>query len=262
MVIIAGRISLSAFPWCSLTAVEMKERPAVTHWTAFFISTAVEAFVKPIGLVLTDWTPLDKQQLQCKCQTNASWHSLLQSLPEFTLRTEVEQCWCRQPFSLQNTDDVYVINWVLGRRVRVLLNLDRRIPSVDKVAWAPYILIWKVLWMESEMLLVSLFLKRQMKSIRGHNIKKGVSLCVVLFFCPPEEVWRSNDHVLEVLERQTSVIVQVSLIYHFLTNHRHLLLGQLVPSQFVQGLLQVWLAYEVIIVKILTEKRGEIMSNR
>lgn len=72
--------------------------------------------------------------------------------------------------------------------------------------------------------------------------------------CPPEEVGCSNNHVLEVLKWQTSVIVQVSLIYDFLAHHPHLFLGQLVPCQFVQGLLQVWLAYEVVIVKILPKK--------
>lgn len=118
-----------------------------------------------------------------------------------------------------------------------------RIPSVDKVARTLHILIWKVLWMESEMLFISLFLKWQIKEV-----------LLWTAFRPPEEVWRSNNHVLKVLKGQTSVIVQVSLIYDLLTNHPHLFLGQLVPCQFVQGLLQVWLAYEVIIVKILTQR--------
>lgn len=68
------------------------------------------------------------------------------------------------------------------------------------------------------------------------------SCFLLVFFCifhSPEEVWCSNNHVLEVLKRQTSIIVQVSLIYDFFTNHRHLFLGQLVPCQFVEGLLQV-----------------------
>lgn len=55
----------------------------------------------------------------------------------------------------------------------------------------------------------------------------------------PEEVRSSDYHVLEVLERQTSIVVQVGFIYHLLTHHPHLVLCQLVAGQFVQRLLQV-----------------------
>lgn len=55
----------------------------------------------------------------------------------------------------------------------------QRIVNVDKVAWALYILIWKVLWMESEMLFVSFFFKKQMKRVlRGYNVKR----CSLLLF--------------------------------------------------------------------------------
>ncbi len=45
--------------------------------------------------------------------------------------------------------------------------------------------------------------------------------------------------MLEVLQRQTSVVVQVGLVYHLLAHHPHLVLGQLITGQFVQCLLQV-----------------------
>ena len=67
----------------------------------------------------------------------------------------------------------------------------------------------------------------------------------------PQKVWSSDDHGLEVLQGQTSVVVQVRLIDHLLTHHPHLVLRQLVTGQFVQSLLQVGLAEKVIIVEIL-----------
>lgn len=50
----------------------------------------------------------------------------------------------------------------------------QRILNVDKVAWALHILIWKVLWMESETLFVSFFFKKQMKRILEATMWKGV----------------------------------------------------------------------------------------
>lgn len=54
---------------------------------------------------------------------------------------------------------------------------------------------------------------------------------------PPEELWSSNNHVLEVLQRQTPVVVQVGLVDHLLAHHSHLVLRQLVTGEFVQRLL-------------------------
>lgn len=48
-----------------------------------------------------------------------------------------------------------------------------------------------------------------------------------------EEVWSSNNHVLEVLQWQTSIVVQVGLVDHLLTHHPHLVLSQLVAGQLV-----------------------------
>lgn len=67
----------------------------------------------------------------------------------------------------------------------------------------------------------------------------------------PQKVWSSDDHGLEVLQGQPSVVVQVRLIDHLLTHHPHLVLRQLVTGQFVQSLLQVGLTEKVIIVEIL-----------
>lgn len=78
-----------------------------------------------------------------------------------------------------------------------------------------------------------------------------VCVCVLLYFFKdsfipppldtnvPQEVRSPDDHVLEVLQRQSSVVVQVGLVDHLLTNHSHLVLRQLVASEFVQCLLQV-----------------------
>lgn len=62
---------------------------------------------------------------------------------------------------------------------------------------------------------------------------------VVCFGLLPEEIRCSDDHVLEVLQRQTSIVVQVGLVDHLLTHHPHFILRQLVAGQFVQRLLQV-----------------------
>lgn len=89
-----------------------------------------------------------------------------------------------------------------------------------------------------------------------------VCVCVLLYFFKdsfipppldtnvPQEVRSPDDHVLEVLQRQSSVVVQVGLVDHLLTNHSHLVLRQLVASEFVQCLLQVWLADKVVIVEV------------
>lgn len=71
----------------------------------------------------------------------------------------------------------------------------------------------------------------------------------------PEEVRSSNNHVLKIFEWQTAIIVQVGLIDHLLAHHPHLVFCQLVTSQLVQRLLQVWLADEVIVVEILQKKK-------
>lgn len=70
-------------------------------------------------------------------------------------------------------------------------------------------------------------------------------------FGAPEELWSSNNHVLEVLQRQAPVVVQVGLVDHLLAHHSHLVLRQLVAGEFVQRLLQVGLADEVVVVEIL-----------
>lgn len=40
----------------------------------------------------------------------------------------------------------------------------------------------------------------------------------------PEEFWCSDNHVLEVVQRQTPVVVQVGLVDHLLAHHSHLVL--------------------------------------
>lgn len=57
--------------------------------------------------------------------------------------------------------------------------------------------------------------------------------------------------MLEVLQRQAPVVVQVGLVDHLLAHHSHLILRQLVAGEFVQRLLQVGLADEVVVVEIL-----------
>lgn len=78
----------------------------------------------------------------------------------------------------------------------------------------------------------------------------------------PEEVRSSNDHVLKIFEWQTSVVVQVGLIDHLLAHHPHLVFCQLVTSQLVQRLLQVWLADEVIVVEILQKNNKRISTGQ
>lgn len=75
----------------------------------------------------------------------------------------------------------------------------------------------------------------------------------MLRFSVPEEVWRSDDHMLEVLQGEAAIVVQVGLVYHLLTHHPHLVLRQLVPRQLVQRLFQVQLADEVVVVEILPQ---------
>ena len=77
----------------------------------------------------------------------------------------------------------------------------------------------------------------------------------------PEELGCSDDHVLEVLQRQASVVVHVGLVHHLLTHHPHLVLRQLVARQLVQGLHQVQLADEVIVVEILMQVRKEKVNH-
>lgn len=55
----------------------------------------------------------------------------------------------------------------------------------------------------------------------------------------------------EVLQRQTPIVVQVGFVNHLLAHHSHLVLRQLVAGEFVQRLLQVGLADEVVVVEIL-----------
>lgn len=85
-------------------------------------------------------------------------------------------------------------------------------------------------------------------------LKLGLYDCQIInvsTFGAPEELWRSNNHVLEVLQRQAPVVVQVGLVNHLLAHHSHLVLCQLVAGEFVQRLLQVRLADEVVVVEIL-----------
>lgn len=56
--------------------------------------------------------------------------------------------------------------------------------------------------------------------------------------------------MLEVLQRQAPVVVQVGLVDHLLAHHSHLILRQFVAGEFVQRLLQVRLADEVVVVEI------------
>ena len=83
---------------------------------------------------------------------------------------------------------------------------------------------------------------------------------LLLYIGLPEEVRRSDNHVLEVLQRQPTVVIQVSFIQHLLTHHPHLVLRQLVSGLPVQGLLQVRSADEVVVVEILSEvKQSELV---
>lgn len=63
--------------------------------------------------------------------------------------------------------------------------------------------------------------------------------------------------MLEVLQRQAPVVVQVGLVDHLLAHHSHLVLRQLVAGEFVQRLLQVRHADEVVIVEILQKVSAE-----
>lgn len=78
----------------------------------------------------------------------------------------------------------------------------------------------------------------------------------------PEEFWGSDDHVLEVVQRQTPVVVQVGLVDHLLTHHSHLFLRQLVTGEFVQRLLQVGLADEVVVVEVLQKVEVHVSEKR
>ena len=71
----------------------------------------------------------------------------------------------------------------------------------------------------------------------------------------PEELGCSDDDMLEVLQREAAVVVHVGLVHHLLTHHPHLVLCQLVARQLVQGLHQVQLADEVVVVEILIQAR-------
>lgn len=66
----------------------------------------------------------------------------------------------------------------------------------------------------------------------------------------PEEVGCPQDHVLEVFQGQSSIMVPVSLIQHLLTHQAHLLSAQLPPCQLGHCLLQVPHTDVVIIVKV------------
>lgn len=66
----------------------------------------------------------------------------------------------------------------------------------------------------------------------------------------PEELWGADNHVLEVLQGQASVVVQVGLVHDLFAHHPHLVFRQLVTGQLVQRLLQVRLADEVIVVEV------------
>lgn len=56
----------------------------------------------------------------------------------------------------------------------------QRILIVDKVAWALYILIWNVLWMESEMVFVSFFFTKQKKRLFEPTMWKWCSFGFLL----------------------------------------------------------------------------------
>lgn len=66
--------------------------------------------------------------------------------------------------------------------------------------------------------------------------------------------------MLEVLQGQSAIVVQVRLVEDLLAHHPHLVLRQLVACQSVQGLLQVRLAEEVVVVEVLDEGKEESMG--
>ena len=107
----------------------------------------------------------------------------------------------------------------------------------------PYILMWKVL--------------RTTRNKRSPRVWIQ-SLTRLVTAGLPEEIWSPDNHVLEILEWQTPIVVQVSLIHNLLAHHPHLVFGQLVTGQLVQCLLQVWFADEIVIVEIFGEKKQNI----
>lgn len=79
----------------------------------------------------------------------------------------------------------------------------------------------------------------------------------------PEEVWGSQDHILEVLQGQPPVLVSVCFIQHLLTDQGHLLGTQFPTGQPGHRLLQVPCTDVVVIVEVCeANSRGTTGSRR
>lgn len=73
-----------------------------------------------------------------------------------------------------------------------------------------------------------------------------------------EEVWSSQDHILEVLQGQSPVLVSICFIQHLLTDQGHFLSTQFPTSQPGHGLLQVPCTDVVVIVEVCeADSRGD-----
>lgn len=66
----------------------------------------------------------------------------------------------------------------------------------------------------------------------------------------PEEVGCPQDHVLEVFQGQSPIMVPIGLVQHLFTHQAHLLGAQLPPCQLGHRLFQVPRTDVVIVVKI------------
>lgn len=175
----------SAFPWSSLTDVTTKDCPATAHrniLSRFHCRRSLfRTKHKSANDAWNQWALFWQfacHSISSSCTVNAKskemHHDTVHNPSQcLLLCTEVDQCLWLQRFIIQNAEDVSVINCVFACDVRVLPNL-LRILNVDKVAWVLYILIWKVLWMESEMLFVSFFFKKQKKRVLEATMWKGV----------------------------------------------------------------------------------------
>lgn len=79
----------------------------------------------------------------------------------------------------------------------------------------------------------------------------------------PEEVWSSQDHILEVLQGQSPVLVSVCFIQHLLTDQGHFFSTQFPTGQPGHRLLQVPCTDVVVIVEVCeANRRGTPDSRR
>lgn len=127
VVIIAGWRIMSAFPWCSWTAVETKGlcccRPLdiLSHFHCRR-SLCETNWPCPDGLHATWWAAAAAMWMQNKCImtrfiTLPRVYFVHWSEPVFV---------CLQSFVIQNTEGVDMINWVLGRDVHVFSGISWR----------------------------------------------------------------------------------------------------------------------------------------